>query len=73
MKKVMEMEVKNEKTTKKGDRVELKPEMLPRSKFRTGVVVEITTTNLMRVKRDGYRGHEPTWWWIGDWKKRKFL
>ena len=64
---------------KVGDRVKLQDHVLPRSRFRTGVVREVDNNKscyayqAIRVKRDKYRGHEYTWWLRSDWKRMKQL
>jgi hypothetical protein len=41
---------------------------IPGTIFKTGRVTYVGISGI-RVKRDGYRGHESTWWPYGCWKK----
>jgi len=56
---------------KVGDRVVLKSGRFPKTRFRTGVVLKVgaSWSDALSIKRDGYRGHEYTWWNKRDWKK----
>ena len=57
---------------KVGDRVVMKKDTMPKSNFRTGVVVTAApSSNGVRIKRDYYRGHEMTWWYKNEWKVMK--
>jgi hypothetical protein len=57
---------------KAGDRVIMQPWYMSMSKFRTGVVLKSDNfSRTMRVRRDGYRGHENRWHFQRDWKKIK--
>jgi len=58
---------------KVGDRVVMAKSTMPKSNFRTGVVVRAEpSSNGVRIKRDNYRGHELTWWYREEWRvKRK--
>ena len=55
---------------KVGDKVVMKKEVCPKTRFRMGMVVEIGElwTNSIRIKRDNYKGHEFTWWNKDDWR-----
>lgn len=53
---------------KVGNRVVMKESMMPRSKFRTGVVKALGSFGNVKIVRDNYQGHEYTWWWEDEWK-----
>jgi len=57
---------------KVGDRVKLTKDTIRvlNTNFTTGVVIEMPVDAfLIRVKRDGYRGHENTVWHKSWWRK----
>jgi hypothetical protein len=61
-----EKEVKHMRKIKVGDRVILKNPSYG-TIFKTGVVRRIKV-GFLSIKRDGYLGHEYTWWSNRDWK-----